>query len=162
MDEDFLKELGHLGITARLKRLSDSISSDIRALYKDQNMDIEPSWHLVFLLLQKYETRTMSEISAAFRMSLPAIFKMISKIEDKGYVEVTRDRQDGRKKQVQLTQKAIDELPKFERIWHAGQKAIQEVLTANREFYDSLEKFEQALQHKDFEKRASENLQIEK
>ena len=34
MKKDFLKELEYLGITARLKRLSDAMSYSIKSLYK--------------------------------------------------------------------------------------------------------------------------------
>jgi len=61
--DDFLKELGHLGLIARLKRLSDSMLYSIRDLYKIKSVDIEPNWHLVFLTLKKHKMRTMTEIA---------------------------------------------------------------------------------------------------
>ena len=48
MENDFLGELKYLGITARLKRLSDNISTNIKELYKEKDLDIKPSWHLIF------------------------------------------------------------------------------------------------------------------
>ena len=76
MNNDFLKELGYLGLIARLKRLSDSMLYSIRDLYKLEDIDIEPNWHLVFLILKKHKTRTMTEIAESFHLSQAAIVKI--------------------------------------------------------------------------------------
>ena len=91
MKNDFLKELGHLGLIARLKRSSDAILYSIREMYKSENLDIEPNWHLVFLILKKHETRTMTEIAEAFQLSQPAIVKIINKMKEKGYIDCKED-----------------------------------------------------------------------
>ncbi len=43
MEQDFLKELEFLGVTARIKRLSDSLFYSIKGLYASENIDLEPS-----------------------------------------------------------------------------------------------------------------------
>jgi len=158
MKNDFLKELGYLGLIARLKRLSDSILYSIRDLYKLENIDIEPNWHLVFLILKKHKTRTMSEIAESFHLSQPAIVKIINKMKKKGYIDIVKDTYDNRKRQLQLSQKAISELPRFEKIWHAGQESIKEILEANQAFLDLLENFEQQIEQKGFKERVLKHL----
>lgn len=159
MENDFLKELEYLGITARLKRMSDSLSYSIRDLYKSEDVDIEPSWHLVFLLLKRHKTRTMTEISEALHISQPAIVKMINKMKKRGYLDVINDSQDNRKKQLHLSKKALNELPKFERIWDAGQQSIKDILATNNEFIGALEKFEKEIERNNFKDRALTYLQ---
>ncbi len=158
MKNDFLKELGYLGLISRLKRLSDSILYSIRDLYKLENIDIEPNWHLVFLILKKHKTRTMSEIAESFHLSQPAIVKIINKMKKKGYIDIVKDTYDNRKRQLQLSQKAISELPRFEKIWHAGQESIKEILEANQAFLDLLENFEQQIEQKGFKERVLKHL----
>ena len=158
MKNDFLKELGYLGLIARLKRLSDSILYSIRDLYKLENIDIEPNWHLVFLILKKHKTRTMSEIAESFHLSQPAIVKIINKMKKKGYIDIVKDTYDNRKRQLQLSQKAISELPRFEKIWHAGQESIKEILEANQAFLDLLGNFEQQIEQKGFKERVLKHL----
>ena len=70
MDKDFVKDLGFLGVTARLKRLSDSISYSIKEMYKKQNIAFEPSWHLYILFLREYPLSSMTEISESLRITL--------------------------------------------------------------------------------------------
>ena len=162
MEKDFLRELEYLGITARLKRMSDSLSYSIRELYKFEAVDIEPSWHLVFLYLKKHKTRTMTELSEALHISQPAIVKMINKMKKRGYLEVIKDSQDNRKKQLQLSKKAQNALPKFERIWSAGQQSIKDMLKMNDEFLITLEKFEREIERKNFKDRTLTHLQEDK
>lgn len=158
MKNDFLKELGYLGLIARFKRLSDSILYSIRDLYKLEDIDIEPNWHLVFLILKKHKTRTMTEIAESFHLSQPAIVKIINKMEKKGYIDIIQDTHDNRKRQLQLSQKAVSELPRFEKIWHAGQESIKEMLEGNQTFLDQLENFEQQIEHKSFKERVLNHL----
>ncbi|MEZ5357240.1 MAG: MarR family transcriptional regulator [Candidatus Zixiibacteriota bacterium] len=158
MENDFLKDLKSLGVTARLKRLSDALSSQIKDLYKSQGVDIEPSWHLVFLLLKKNQAMTMSELAEACRLSQPAMTKMIARIRKKGYITIAGDSEDNRKKVLTLSIKAINLMPKFEHIWDAGQKSIRDILRSNKAFLQSVEAIEQELAEKSFTERALSHL----
>ncbi|MFT5567585.1 MAG: hypothetical protein ACI81Y_002539 [Glaciecola sp.] len=46
-DKDFLKELGNMAFTTRLKRLSDVMLHEGRRLYTDLNVDIKPNWFVI-------------------------------------------------------------------------------------------------------------------
>lgn len=158
MENDFLKELEYLGITARLKRISDSLSYNIRDLYETEGVDIEPGWHLVFLILQKHGTLTMTELADAFELSQPAVTKMIGRMKSKGYINIRPGSTDSRKKQLVLSEKALNELPRFQKVWDAGQRSVKEMLHGNNEFLRALEKFEQQLKYKPFKARALDHL----
>ena len=162
MKNDFLKELGYLGLIARLKRLSDSILYSIRDLYKSEDIDIEPNWHLVFLILKKHKTRTITEIAEAFQLSQPAVVKIINKMKKKGYIDIINDANDNRKRHLKLSQKAISQLPFFEKIWNGGQESIKEMLQENEAFLELLEKLEQQLENKSFKERVLNHLQNDK
>lgn len=162
VQSDFLKELGYLGLIARLKRLSDSMLYSIRDLYKLKGIDIEPNWHLVFLILKKHKRRTMTEIADAFNLSQPAIVKVIDKMKKKGYIDVIIDSNDNRKRQLQLSQKAIKDLPMFENIWAAGQESIKEMLEKDEMFLDLLEKIERHLENNNFKERVLNHLKEDK
>lgn len=158
MEKDFLKELEYLGITARLKRLSDSMSYSIKSLYKKEGLDIEPSWHLVMLYLKKHETATMKDIAEAFNYSQPAITKMMKKMVNRGFLLLESDATDARKKKISLSPKAQQELPQFEIIWQAGQNAIRNMLLENEGFLLALEQMEMANQQASFEERVYQEL----
>ena len=158
MEKDFLKELGYLGVTARIKRLSDALFYSIKELYDQQRIDIEPSWHLVLLALKQNEQVTMLDLSKWLNLSKPAITKMVNKMQRMGYVDFTSDQNDQRKKIVQLSAKAEKELPKLERIWNAGQKTVEQMLENNPLFLEALSDFEKQQTEQSFSERAIKRL----
>ena len=162
MKEDLLRELGHLGVTARLKRLSDSISYSIRKLYQAKGFDIEPSWHLLFLLLEQKGTTTMTEIADTMQYSQAAITKIIRKMVKKEYLELSTDDTDQRRKLIRLTPKAKRKLPQFKAVWQAGQAVIAEMLTGNEAFLKGLTHFENQQKQSEFSDRVLFRLAQEK
>jgi len=157
MEQDFLKELELLGVTARLKRLSDALTASIKELYRARDVDLEPSWHLVLRFLE-HRTATLTEVSEALRLSQPAMTKMVERMIARGYLDVLRDPADSRKKVLRLSRRARRLLPAFERVWAAGQAAIGDLLGADPEFFRHLEAFETKLERKSFQARALEHL----
>ncbi len=157
MENDFLRELEFLGVTARLKRLSDALSVSIKELYRTNGVDFEPSWHLVLLFLQN-RTATPTEIATALKLSQPAVTTMLRRMVAKGYLDVIPDHGDGRKKNVQLSAKARDSLPALRRVWAAGEVAIREILGSETAFLGQLKAFENQIDAKSFVRRAVEHL----
>lgn len=151
---DFLNELKYLGITARIKRLNDALTYSIKDLYQSQNMDIEPSWHLILLLLKKDKQLSSVELSKRIQISQPAITKVIKKMITKGYVKQTISPADNRVKIVELTAKSHQNFPKWEKVWDAGQNTIAEMLADNDIFFTALSAFEDQQRQKSFKERA--------
>lgn len=153
MKEDFLIEMGYAGLTGRLKRLSDAFIYQTRDFYRDHESDIEPNWHMIFLLLQKNEKMTVTEIAEALQLSHPAIVKLINKMKKRGYVTAALDPSDNRKYQLMLSSKAKKELPVLEEYWVAGEKALQELLGFDTRLLDEIQKLEDRMAEADFKTR---------
>ena len=158
VDQDLLLELGHLGMTARIKRLSESLSQGIRELYRAERLDLEPSWHLVLLMLADRGHASVTEVAAALRLSQPAVTKMIKKMAAAGYLEVAEDDGDRRRKVLRLSRRAKAQLPVFERVWEAGRASVEELLEGNEAFLEGLELLERQLRTTGFKDRALERL----
>ncbi|RPG37984.1 MAG: MarR family transcriptional regulator [Muricauda sp. TMED12] len=158
MEPDYLKTLEYLGMTARVKRLSDNLFYSIRKLYQEMDIDIEPSWHLVFLILKEHGEVGMLDFANILNLSKPAVTKMIRKMEDMGYVQMGSDPSDSRRKLVSLSPKAKQRLPQFESVWDAGQLAVRQLLETNPHFMGALELLEQQLEEENFCDRAIKNI----
>ena len=156
---DFLKEIEYLGITARIKRLNDALTYSIKDLYKSQGMDIEPSWHLIFLLLKKNKQLSLVELSKQMQISQPAITKVIKKMIAKGYVKQMTSSSDHRVKIIELTTKSHQAFPKWEKVWDAGQKSIAQILEDNKAFLNALTKFENQQSNQSLSERAQQLLE---
>lgn len=133
---DFLKEIEYTGVTARLKRISDTLMHDARRVYEYLNLSIEPNWHLVLLLLKKEKQLSVTEISAKLKFSHPAIINIIKKMKLKDYVVSSTDTKDSRRQIIQLSEKALKELPLLEKEWDEIQRVVHQIF--NEEFLEQL------------------------
>lgn len=151
MKEDFLQQIESLGFTARLKRLSDILVYSAREHYKNIDLDIDPNWHLVFLLLKENGQLTVTEIASKLGFSHPGVIKIVKKMKESYYLESITDKKDSRKQQLQLSEKALNNLPKFEKEWSNIQQVIEEVI--DEEFYENLARIENRLKEASFIER---------
>ncbi|TRX59362.1 winged helix DNA-binding protein [Fulvivirga sp. M361] len=151
---DYLKSLQLIGVTARIKRISDKLMHDARRVYDYLDLPIEPNWHLVFLLLKEEKQLSVTEISGALKFSHPAIINIIKKMKASGYVTSTTDPKDSRKQIVQLTEKARKELPNLEAEWDKIKIAVGAIF--NDEFLEQLVEVEENMTESDLLDRVIE------
>ncbi|MFH4965402.1 MarR family transcriptional regulator [Gaetbulibacter sp. M235] len=145
MEKDFLKELGYRALDNRLKRISDRMSHDTRKFFKQIDIDVEPSWHLVFKLLRDYKRLTMVEIAQHLGYTHPSMVVMLKKMTAKGYIVSEKDTIDKRKQIIKLTQKSIDLLPELEQIWNSCEDAIYKMLNEDLSILKYLDDIEASL-----------------
>lgn len=148
-----MKQYTHLTLTARLKRISDNLLYSAKDLYKELNLEIEPNWHLIFLLFKEKETLTITEIAEKLKISQPGVIKIVNKMKGKKYLKTEKDEKDNRIQLLRLTTKSKNELPKLEEVWIAGEKTISEILNNNTEIYDQLDQIENAILESSYKER---------
>ena len=153
MERDFIKELGYKALDNRLKRISDRMSHDTRKFFKEINIDVEPSWHLVFKLLKEHQMLTMVEISKQLGYTHPSMVAMLKKMTAKGYIISERDTVDKRKLNIKLTQKSYDLLPELEKIWSSCEHAIYKMLKEDFSIINHLDDIEASLKILPFNER---------
>lgn len=128
MRNDFVKELGYLGFTMRLKRISDALMHEGRRLYSELDVDIEPNWFVVFKLLQSRGAMTVTQIAESVLMAHPSVITITNKMLSAGYLVSEKDPEDSRKRLMDLSDRAIKMLPEYEKIWDAGEIGIEKAL----------------------------------
>lgn len=153
MERDFIKELGYKAIDNRLKRISDRMSHDTRKFFKQINVDIEPSWHLIFKLLKENDTLTMVEIADLLGYSHPSMIVLLKKMMVKGYIISEKDAEDKRKQNIKLTQKSCNLLPELEQIWNSCENAIYNLLNEDLSIIRYLDDIEASLKAIPFNER---------
>lgn len=143
MEKDFLQSLKHKGFTARIKRLSDAMFYDSKRYYSNSHLDIEPNWHIIFLLLKTEKELTVTEIAKRLKFSHPAIIKIIKKMKEKGHLDSLPDHSDNRKTILRLSDKGLKHLLIFEKEWNRFRDVIKEVV--DEEFLLKLAEIENRL-----------------
>jgi len=127
-NKDFVKELGYLGLTMRLKRISDAMMHEGRRLYNDLDVDIEPNWYVIFKLLKSRGAMTVTEIADSILMAHPSVITITNKMMNSGYLISEKDENDSRKRVLDLSDRAIKMLPEYEKIWEAGENGIEKAM----------------------------------
>jgi DNA-binding MarR family transcriptional regulator len=156
---DFAKELGCLGFTMRLKRISDALMHDGKRMYKELGLDIEPNWYVVFRLLKKEDELSVMEIAEKVGLAHPSVITLTNKMMAAGYISSNQCTDDSRRRLLRLTDKALDKLPQLEEIWNAGERTVIKVLKGT-EMMKSLETIEKRFGEKGFKDRTLEELNI--
>lgn len=154
---DFLQQIGFAGLNSRIKRLSDELLYSTRDYYKNAGLDIEPNWHLIFLLLEKNKSLTITEISQELRMSHPACVKIINKMKKQDYIDTKTDEKDSRKQLLELSDKAKNKLPEFHKHWDACIKTTEELIEQSPNFMQELTEFENLVSDKNYMERTLKN-----
>ena len=155
---DFVNELGYLALATRFKRLSEAMVHSGREMYKELGLDVEPNWFLIFKLLKKYETLSVTEMATKLHFSHPSVITLIQKMEQSGYVQATSDQKDARKKNYSLTNKADITLPQLEAIWEAGTEAVKKLFKKDSTFMNELEELEIQFSKQNFKQRTLKRL----
>lgn len=156
-ENDFVKELGYLGFTMRLKRISDAMMHEGRRLYDYLDVDIEPNWYVVFKLLKVRGAMSVMEISDAIMMAHPSVISIINKMTKSGYLISQRDENDSRRRVIDLSEKARKKLPDYEQIWLAGELGVEKALDGMNAL-DFIAKMEEKFFKKGFKERTLSEL----
>lgn len=157
MQEDFLRELGYLALATRLKRLGDRMIHSGRDLYKALGLEIEPNWYMIFKLLQAHKTLSVTDISGRLQLSHPSVISIIDKMAKKGLLRSERCPEDGRKQLVSLSDKALNDLSKYEEVWQAGIQGLSEMMSGE-EPLPMIDKLEDAVARRSFKERTLDQL----
>lgn len=153
MNSDFIKDLGYKALDSRFKRISDRIAHDVRKLYKELNIDIEPNWYLIFMLLQEKGEISMVTIADSLGYAHPSIVALVKKMAEKDYLLIKKDQIDKRKQMISLSPKAVKKLPQLTQIWNSCESAILELLSNDMAILQYLDGIDTALKTNSFHQR---------
>lgn len=87
----------------------------IKHLEEDLNVyNLTPNEWKILELINENSSITLSEVSTALEVELPYITDSANKLVEKGYLEKVKSNVDKRSKNLNLTNLALDTLPKIE------------------------------------------------
>jgi DNA-binding MarR family transcriptional regulator/GNAT superfamily N-acetyltransferase len=127
---DYLASLGTLGLTARLRQLSDRMQECGRRLYVTLGVPLEPNWHALLLLLDERGKVSVTEAATALGVSHPAVIDLARRVEAAGFIETSADPADGRRRVMRLSLEGQRRLPEFKRLWDTIGAEIDDLVVA--------------------------------
>lgn len=119
---------------------------EAKSIYVNSPLDIEPNWHIIFLLLKEKKELPVTEIAQILGFSHPAIIKIAKKMTNQGYLDIVNHPSDSRKKLLRLSEKSLKKLEEFEAQWKVIGSVIKEVV--DKKFLDKLDKVETLVNNK--------------
>lgn len=128
------------GVTARIRRINDMFVDLSRSIYKNLDLDLEPNWHLVLMLIEEHENLSVCEIAKYLELSHPSVISIINTMEKRGYLIRSKDTKDSRRTLISLTDKAKNNMPVFKQSWEVIAGYFKEFVP--EEFIDELVRIE--------------------
>lgn len=137
--------MGSLALATRLKNLSDRLAKDVAQVYKESSFDFEPRWFTLVWALKEGQELAVTELAAMLKQTHPAVNQVANVLVEKGLVSERKDKEDQRRRLLQLTAKGLQVVDQISPLWVQIKKANDELLADSSNLIESLEKVEAAL-----------------
>ena len=151
---EILKELRESAVSHRIKRLSESLISDTKKIYKELNFNFEPRWFAIIHLLKESGSLSINEISKATGYTHPAVIQIVEQMLKNKLVETSKNLNDKRKRKLVLTKKGENIFNSVHPIVNVIEDSIKEInKDAGYDIIHVIESFENTLNKKSLYQR---------
>lgn len=152
----FYQDLGFLIFGSRLRRLSEYYLAEVNRVYQEKGIAFEASWFPVFFLLSQQPELSLVDISQQLQTSHSAVSQLISSLRKKGWVELLKSPQDGRKQLVRLSVAGKQLLGQVKPVWSELAGSLQQLAGEDPRIaplLEGLSALEERLKHKSLSER---------
>lgn len=158
---DGIQQLGALALGSRLRRVSEPLMYDVAKVYKDCDVNFEPRWLPVYTcLLQADSPYSIMDIAEYLGVTQPAVSQITTQMLKKGWVVVSADKQDARKRLFCLTKEARECEYALKPIWNAVRESAESLIgELEGPLLEQLAHLEARLRHTSFYDRVSQRIQ---
>lgn len=157
MEKDFYNKTGSMALGSRLRRLSERLTDQARAIYSLYGNDLPPKCFPVFYVLSEGGERSITDIALEIGHSHASVSQIAAELMTKGYIREKKGKGDARKRFIALTPKgkALAERMReqYEDVGAAVEEAMKE---ANYDLWKAIAEWEFLLDQKDLLKRVQE------
>ena len=127
MIEDVVRELGHLSLGTRLKRIGETLQAQTQVVLAARGFDQPAAWFPLLAALDRLGALSIGELSQAVGVSQPVVTRSLRGLEDEGLVASEASEQDRRVRRVALSGKGRDLVERSQReAWPAIEAAVAE------------------------------------
>lgn len=157
--DDIFEELGALGLSSRLKRLSDNLMQESARIYERAGIGFQPRWFPVYLYLYRRGPTSITGLAKGLGVSHPGINKIANELIKARLASPYRDRSDKRKRVLALTSTGRDKFSELEPLWQHIRETFQAVIDeGDGGFLSSLALMESSLTQRTFLERYTDRL----
>lgn len=122
---DIVRELGHLTLGTRLKRLGERLQAQTQVLLAQADIALPASHCPVLAALERLGPLSVSELAQSVGISQPGISRMLESLQSEGLVTSRRPTEDRRMRSVVLTKAGRDLIARSKRLaWPKVESAV--------------------------------------
>lgn len=133
MVEDVVRELGHLSLGTRLKRIGETLQAQTQAVLAAHGFEQPAAYFPLLAALDRLGPLSVGELSQAIGVSQPVITRSLRGLEDDGLVGSEASEEDRRVRRVALSRKGRGLVQRSQReAWPAIEAAVAQACTGLR------------------------------
>jgi DNA-binding MarR family transcriptional regulator len=123
--EDVVKELGHLSLGTRLKRIGETLQAQTQAVLAAHGFEQPAAYFPLLAALDRLGPLSVGELSQAIGVSQPVITRSLRGLEDDGLVGSETSEEDRRVRRIALSRKGRGLVQRSQReAWPAIEAAV--------------------------------------
>lgn len=149
-----IDQSGILAISTRLQRISDRLRKDGLQIYKENGIDFEPKWFPVIYTLNEKPCLSVGEIASEIGYAHPSTISLLKELEKQKLIFSVKDKNDDRKRLIQLTPEAEELIKKMKPVWGIMVEAMTELTDTKNNIMHAIHEVEAAFKKKSFLERA--------
>lgn len=128
MTLDIVRELGHLTLGTRLKRLGERLQAQTQAVLGEADISLPASHLVVLAALDRLGPLSVGEVAGAVGISQPGISRMVENLRSDGFVTSRRAAGDRRVRPIVMTETGRELVARAKRLaWPRVEAAVAEV-----------------------------------
>lgn len=155
---NIIDQSGVLAVATRLQRLSEQLRTDGFKIYKLYEVDFQPKWFPVIYALYSRNILSVIELSLEIGYSHPSTIALLKELEKEKLVQSGKDKNDERKRLIQLTKKGKGLVSQMQPVWQTITSVLSELIESENNLMKAIEEVEVRLQEKSFLERAKSRI----
>lgn len=150
---NLINEIGTLAIATRMQKLGDSIRKEASRIYKDHGIDFESKWFPLVYILSRKSPLSVVELANELGYAHPSVIAIVKELQSEKLVKSSGHKEDGRKRLLSLTPKAIEMVSKMEPLWEKMIKVNNGIINNKNNLLRAIEEVEAQLEKESFYNR---------
>lgn len=153
----FFEQAGAMSIGSRLRILGERMMEDAKKVYEFYGVGLKPKWFPVFYVVSQTEKKSITAIATEIGHSHPSVSKIVREMVKDGIVVEKKDKNDGRKNNIVLTNKGKEMAAKIESQYIDVSNAVVNAISHTKHnLWKAIEEFEFLLDEKSMYQRVME------
>jgi DNA-binding MarR family transcriptional regulator len=128
MVEDVIRQLGHLTLGTRLKRIGERLQSQTQRILDAHEVPIQAAQFPFVAAIDRLGPVTVGELASAVGVTQPAATRALAQLSEDGLVEIAQASGDQRRKSITLTRqgKRLVDIGKRD-VWPVIESAVKQL-----------------------------------